>query len=185
MRKPVTFQLRTGADGRLVDTSRNDLDAFLLGLRDAQHLVLHFHGGRGKPARLLRAQTLDRRDRVHIFQSEEFRGMIPEEAQRFENLHWTPKGADRGASLVIMRQTMIGFRGSTAGVFIGGMDDVEREFEIFQQSRPEAPAFPVASTGGAALKLWKASQDTLAPRQRERLRYDVTYRSLFRDLLGV
>jgi hypothetical protein len=41
----------------------------------------------------------------------------------------------------------------SAAVFIGGMEGVEREFNIFRTFHPHAPAFPIASTGSACEKL--------------------------------
>jgi SLOG cluster3 family len=42
-----------------------------------------------------------------------------------------------------------------AGVLIGGMEGVEEEFALFKQSYPKAAVLPIASTGGAALLVYK------------------------------
>lgn len=43
-----------------------------------------------------------------------------------------------------------------AAVFIGGMEGVEAEHELFRQFHPTADVLPVPSPGGAALNLAKA-----------------------------
>jgi SLOG cluster3 family len=40
-----------------------------------------------------------------------------------------------------------------AAVFIGGMEGVEIEYEMFTHYHPHARVIPVAATGGAALQL--------------------------------
>jgi hypothetical protein len=45
---------------------------------------------------------------------------------------------------------MIGARNFDAAVFLGGMEGVEIEYDIFRRLHPNKPAYPVASTGAAA-----------------------------------
>ena len=47
-----------------------------------------------------------------------------------------------------MRKEMINSQPFAAGIFIGGMDGLKEEWDLFQQTHPHVPAFPVASTGG-------------------------------------
>ena len=135
------------------------------------------------------AQSLDAVDNVRIYQSEFFRNVIPPVAQKFKNLVWTPEvPGDQVTSLILMRTQMITSEPFEAGVFIGGMDGVVEEWRLFANHHPNAPAFPIASTEGAARLIW--SSCTMAPSLRlpakvmDRLAEDLDYRLLFRDLLG-
>ncbi len=129
------------------------------------------------------ADDLGAVDNVRIYQSEFFRKDIPQVAQQFPHLIWTPAvGNDREQSLLEMRTQMIDSQPFAAGIFIGGMDGVEDEWALFTQHYPRLPVFPIASTEGAARLLWKKWQ---APRHlKDRLAHDLDYRAVFHDLLG-
>jgi hypothetical protein len=134
------------------------------------------------------ARTLSAIDNVRIYQSEFFRATIPPIAKAFPHLLWTREVPnDRDKSLTAMREEMIKSYVFAAGVFIGGMEGVEEEWAIFHREHPHAPAFPVASTEGAARLLWQSwtppSLPNLPPNIRDRLDRDVDYRMLFHDLL--
>ena len=58
-----------------------------------------------------------------------------------------------------------GSREFTAGIFIGGMEGVEREFPMFSNMHSTTPAFPIASTGAAAVR----SFERYVPDRRELL----------------
>lgn len=124
-------------------------------------------------------------DCVVMYQSEWYRSVIPQDHQVFPRLTWTPAGADAAESLKVMRTRMLTDAPPIAGVFIGGMDGVEDEFALFRRHRPEAPAFPVASTGSAARIVFDDHPNLHDARTRERLRRDRRYEALFRDLLGI
>lgn len=68
-----------------------------------------------------------------------------------------------------------------AGIFIGGMEGIKDEFELFRLFHPKALLLPIASTGAAAKIVYKK----FLPRQlrNERLVNDYAYMSLFQDLL--
>jgi SLOG cluster3 family len=89
--------------------------------------------------------------------------------------------AVRRDSLDIMRHQMIGSAPFAAGFFIGGMEGVEEEYDMFRQMHQATPAFPVASTGGAALLIYDRNKPGLEPG----LATDLAYPSLFRRLLGL
>jgi len=133
------------------------------------------------------AQTLGAMDQVRIYQSEFFRNVIPEVAKKFPHLVWTPAvPGDLKASLTTMREEMIRSSPFAAGIFIGGMDGLFEEWDIFLQEHPGALVLPVASTEGAARLLWMnwtPSAPLPVPDARERLARDVQYRQLFNDLL--
>lgn len=85
---------------------------------------------------------------VILYQSRFFEGRYPEENQRFDNVIYTdPVPEDIQGSLQLMREQMLS-RGDLVGaVFIGGMDGVEVEYDIFRRLNPEAFILPVAARG--------------------------------------
>ncbi len=52
-----------------------------------------------------------------------------------------------------MREQMLSRKDLIGAVFIGGMDGVEVEYDIFRRFNPEAFVLPIAAPGGAALNL--------------------------------
>lgn len=91
---------------------------------------------------------------VTLYQSAYFEGHYPEENKIFHNIKYTkavPGNLDE--SLLIMRKSMISRDDLVAAVFIGGMEGVEVEFELFKQFHPNLPVIAVAATGGAARDL--------------------------------
>lgn len=147
------------------------------------------------------AQPLGRLDAISIYQSEFFRGVIPPASQAFgTRIRWTPQvPGDRDASLEAMRLEMIGGqspqRRYAAGFFIGGMEGVEREFELFRQHQPHAQFWPLRSTGGASHLLFDnhrmevLNQPTPAQLPaadlEELLARELNYRKVFRTLLSL
>jgi hypothetical protein len=129
------------------------------------------------------AATLGTKDRVYIFQSEFFRGALPPEALRFNNLRWVGTGPDRESSLLAMRQEMIGFRDFGAAVFVGGMEGVHAERFIFDTMRPQADLFPIASTGAAAEELLVLGYGPRSQALRLELSTEFRYKDLFRRIL--
>lgn len=93
---------------------------------------------------------------VVLYQSTFFKDRYPEENDRFHNVVFTNAVADdRDASLLLMREEMLSRDDLVAAVFIGGMEGVEAEHELFRQFHPAAKVLPVPSPGGAALNLAK------------------------------
>lgn len=91
---------------------------------------------------------------VVLYQSRFFEGRYPEENQRFDNVVYTePVLDDVQGSLQLMREQMLSRKDLIGAVFIGGMDGVEVEYDIFRRFNPEAFVLPVAAPGGAALNL--------------------------------
>ncbi len=135
------------------------------------------------------ARDLQATDNVIIYQSMFFEKKIPEVAKKFRNLRWTPADpAGRDASLALMRTQMIHSTPFEAAVFIGGMDGLFEEWNIFTSRYPHVPAFPIASTEGAARIIWTNWNPGNLPHSaadlRTRLDQDLQYRILFRDILG-
>lgn len=97
---------------------------------------------------------LEYADRVVLYQSNFFDDQFPEENERFGNVIYTARvEGDLQESLRIMRMQMIGRQGIRAAVFIGGMDGVEKEYDIFCSLNPSGIVLPIPSPGGAALLL--------------------------------
>lgn len=91
---------------------------------------------------------------VVLYQSRFFEGRYPEENERFDNVVYTDAVPnDLGDSLRVMRQEMLSRSDLVGAVFIGGMEGVQVEYELFKQFHPEAIILPVAAPGGAALSL--------------------------------
>lgn len=93
---------------------------------------------------------------VVLYQSTFFADVFPGENTHFQNVVFTDAVAnDRAASLLVMREKMLSRADLGAAVFIGGMDGVETEHELFRRFHPAAKVLPVSSPGGAALNLAK------------------------------
>ncbi|MGD1076671.1 MAG: hypothetical protein ABR903_11425 [Thermodesulfovibrionales bacterium] len=118
------------------------------------------------------------KEHVVLYQSEFFRDQFPADNEAFECVIVTRKGTDRDSSLEIMRTEMIGRNEFNAGIFIGGMEGVELEFDLFRKFHASAPVFPIASTGAAARIIFgKYCSDS------RELSSDLAYNALFRRIL--
>lgn len=140
------------------------------------------------PLVLLVARNLGVEARVRIYQSEYFRALIPPESAGFPDLVWTPaQHEDRNASLAVMRERMLGEGPFEAAVFIGGMEGVEEEFELFRKRWPRTAVFPIATTGAAAKLLFTRHSQSLpgvTEQRRADLERDSVYGALFSRLFG-
>lgn len=93
---------------------------------------------------------------VVLYQSRYFEDRFPEENKHFGNVVFvdaSPEG--REASLLLMREAMLSRQNLQAAVFIGGMDGVEAEYDLFKLFHPEGKILPIPAAGGAALCLAK------------------------------
>ena len=118
-------------------------------------------------------------DHVKLFLSNFFQKYFPPEIASFGDITYVPENVDRESSLHEMRVRMIGSRPFKAGIFIGGMEGVEVEYEYFRQRHPTAKVFPIASTGAAA----KIIYQRMETRPDVRLETDYAYLALFEALL--
>ena len=132
-------------------------------------------------ALVLERYNLRMTNRGTLYQSYEFERFFPKENENVGNIVYTEKKEDRKASLMLMRQRMIGEHDYAAAVFIGGMEGVEDEFDLFRKIHPDIPCLPIASTGAAA----KIIYDEHPGEFDERLLTELSYSSLFKDLLGL
>lgn len=93
-------------------------------------------------------------DSVVLYQSRFFEDQFPQENMRFNNIIFVDSvPGDREMSLLRMREAMLSRRDLKAAVFIGGMEGVETEYEMFRRFHSEAKVLPVAAPGGAARQL--------------------------------
>jgi hypothetical protein len=93
-------------------------------------------------------------DAVVLYQSRFFEETFPEENAHFANVKFfDPIDSDREASLLAMRRAMLSRDDLSAAVFIGGMEGVLTEHELFTEFHPSAKVLAVASPGGAAREL--------------------------------
>lgn len=120
-------------------------------------------------------------DSVVLYQSKFFADQYPDENQNFRNVVFVDAVADdRAMSLRRMREAMLSRSELSAAVFIGGMEGVQAEFELFRQYHPDAPVVPVAAPGGAAREL--ANQTRAIDRA---LMFSVDFARLFHAVLPV
>lgn len=118
---------------------------------------------------------------VRLYQSLYFSEEFPEDNERFRNVTYVkPVPGDLRRSLRALRKQMFTENSFAAAVFVGGMDGVLEEYEMFRELQPNALVLPIASTGGAALAV--AERRTDLPRD---LLHDLDYISVFHRLLGI
>lgn len=125
--------------------------------------------------------NLNIQEHVTLYQSLYFERSFPEGNNKFRNIILTPSKGNQQQSVDHMRHTMFDDNIFSAGIFIGGMEGVEREFRTYVDNSPNSIILPIASTGGAAKIIYEDLIDKSL--RNERLKYDYGYMSLFQDLL--
>jgi hypothetical protein len=116
---------------------------------------------------------------VVLYQSAFFKSGFPQENSRFQNVVVVEAVEnDREKSLNRMRHAMISRNDLAAAVFIGGMDGIFSEYQLFRRFHPKGQVVVASSTGGAAREL--AIENRLSPSELE----EVDFAGLFRRLLG-
>lgn len=113
---------------------------------------------------------------VVLYQSKLFEDVFPAENKRFANCVLVDAvDADRAKSLARMRMEMLS-QDFEAGVFIGGMEGIAEEHQMFASLHPNAKVIAVASPGGAAQQL-----ATKLGQQTDR----IDFARMFHEQLGV
>lgn len=124
--------------------------------------------------------NLNIQEHITLYQSRFFEKSFPEDNDKFKNIVFTDIiDNDREKSLFYMRCRMLNDSKFSAGIFIGGMEGVEEEYDMFIKKHPKALALPIASTGAAAKKIY----DERFTDKNERLVKDYAYMSLFQKYL--
>ena len=124
--------------------------------------------------------NLNIQEHITLYQSRFFEKYFPEDNNKFENIVFTDVvDNDREKSLLYMRHKMLDESEFSAGIFIGGMEGVEEEYDMFIEKHPKELALPIASTGAAAKKIY----DERFTDKNERLVKDYAYMSLFQKCL--
>lgn len=124
---------------------------------------------------------LNIQEHVKLYQSEFFRDKFLSDNNKFENLILTENHGDIHSSIQHMRKRMFSENEFSAAVFIGGMDGILVEFNMFKEYHPKAILLPIASTGAAT----KIVYDNFLPEEmkNERFLKDYGYMSLFQKYL--
>jgi hypothetical protein len=118
---------------------------------------------------------------VKLYQSQHFRDEFPEDNERFKNVVYTDDVLkDREKSLLHMRHRILTENDFDSAVFIGGMDGIVEEYELFRKLQPSARVIPLATTGGAVLKIAERF-----PSLAEDLVNDLDFVSLFHRHLSI
>lgn len=97
---------------------------------------------------------------IYIFQSQIFEENISKFTKELLALDigvikWTKAKKDRAKSLKYMRKEMIKIIPLNAAIFIGGMEGIEEEYSLITKLYPNIPVYPIATTGGAAKKIFR------------------------------
>ena len=118
---------------------------------------------------------------VTLYQSLFFKDDFPPENDKFQNVVLTENVGDVHSSIQHMRKRMFTENKFSAAVFLGGMDGIEVEYNMFKEYHPDALVLPIASTGAAT----KIVYDNLFPNdlKNERFLRDYGYMSLFQKFL--
>jgi hypothetical protein len=91
---------------------------------------------------------------VVLYQSTFFQDVFPEENKRFGNVVYVDAAqGDRESSLLRMREAMLSRKDLEAGVFVGGMEGILAEYDVFARFHPNAKVLTVPAAGGAARQL--------------------------------
>lgn len=118
---------------------------------------------------------------VQLFQSKFFDGCYPEEITKFDNfVEVEAVPGDHDASLLALRREMFHRYDYAAAVFIGGMEGVVEEFELFREHNAEAKVLPIPSPGGVSRELFQRRPNL--PRE---LEHAVDFSFWFYNLLDV
>ena len=131
---------------------------------------------------ILQRTNTNMQKHVTIYQSGFFSGHYPKDNQAFEQIVITSPLSNKKDSLAEMRLRMVRDNEFAIGIFIGGMEGVEEEFDLFREYYPNALLLPIASTGAAAKIIYeRLAKKNMSPNPR--LLTDYAYMSLFKDLL--
>lgn len=127
---------------------------------------------------VIQKMNVNVKEHITLYQSLFFEEHFPPENEFIENVRITEKGKDRDESLAYMRFKMFTENNFSAGIFIGGMEGVLEEYDMFCNFHPRALILPIASTGAAAKMIFDTGNY-----EDKRLMSDYAYMALFREML--
>jgi hypothetical protein len=125
--------------------------------------------------------NLNIQEHVTLYQSKYFEHLFPVDNNKFKNVVLTENTGEIQSSILLMRQRMFSENEFSAGIFIGGMDGIEIEYNMLKEFHPDAILLPIASTGAASLIVYNEQQSN--DLKNNRLINDYGYFSLFQELL--
>lgn len=128
---------------------------------------------------VMERMSYDIKNHITLYQSNFFKKDFPKDNFHFEKIEIIRKHKDREYSLKIMRQKMIEDNDFSVGIFIGGMEGVLEEYEMFIKTHPKSIILPIASTGAAARIIFQKNKS----KSDIRLLNDYAYMALYIDLL--
>lgn len=123
--------------------------------------------------------------KAYLYQSKYFENDVPQEMEAF-NYTWTPQvESDKEKSINEMRRMMLQAHNDTdIIVVIGGKEGVLAEVKQARHNFPKAKIYPIAGTGGAALKLFKELKNMEYWSEfRKESCEDIMFEELFHDIL--
>lgn len=88
---------------------------------------------------VLEQSHADVNEHMTLYQSSFFENIFPEDNSAFRNIILTPKLETLEESINYMRLKMIGENKFSAGVFIGGMEGIFDEYNLFVSTRGTTP----------------------------------------------
>lgn len=97
---------------------------------------------------------MDYSKHVQLYQSNRFDDDFPQENASFGNVTYVDAvNGNIEASLAEMRRRMVSDGAFSAGVFVGGMEGIIDEYQLFSQFQPDAARILLTAPGGAAQQL--------------------------------
>lgn len=129
-----------------------------------------------------------------LYQSLHFGERFPDDNKQFKNTRYVEAatGTDtqneeeqKSASLKMMRHTMFSENEFETAIFIGGMEGIFQEFEMFGELCPNARRIPLISTGGAARELPRRLSERERELDLDRLARDVDYIPLLSEICNI
>lgn len=117
---------------------------------------------------------------VTLYQSNFYKDKFPVDNAHFRTVKYTKKMVDSTNSLALMREKMIRDNDFKVGIFIGGMEGVIEEYQLFKKAHPNAVVLPVASTGAAAKMIYNEYEQL----NEEELLNNYAYMAVFRKFIN-
>jgi len=131
---------------------------------------------------------------IIIYQSAAFDSILPESTRQFEAIGAgsiirtaavagePPDPALAPQSLQHMRHQMLTEQSPAGAVFIGGMNGITAEYDMFREIRGQAPTYAFGRPGGAAKTLTDESPSDLIPELASSAIYPTVARLVLDDL---